>query len=118
MSNYTEERPWGSFEVLLKEPTYQTKRLTIGPAHGISIQYHNHRSEHWVVVSGSALVYLDEKWLFLDPGDSIDIPKEAVHGLTNNSDEEDLVVIEVQFGDYLEEDDIIRIKDRYNRDEV
>lgn len=110
-----ETRPWGSFEVLLKEEGYQVKRLTIAPAHGISIQYHNHRSEHWVVASGNALVNLGETWSALGPGESIDVAKKAIHGITNNSDEEDLVVIEVQMGDYLEEDDIIRLKDRYNR---
>ena len=75
---------------------------------------HNHRSEHWIVVKGTAKVELDEKVLFLNINESIYIPKNSKHRLTNQSDKK-LVLIEVQSGNYLGEDDIIRFEDNYGR---
>ena len=80
----------------------------------LSLQSHNYRSEHWVVLSGSARVTLDNKTFMLKPGQSIDIPVKAKHSLANPYDE-DLKIMEVQKGDKLVEEDIIRYKDIYGR---
>ena len=84
------------------------------PHQKLSIQSHNHRSEHWVVLEGKALVIKDGKEFYLNAGDSIDIPLQAKHSLQNPYDEE-LKIIEVQKGDYISEDDIIRYEDCYGR---
>ena len=80
----------------------------------MSVQSHNHRSEHWVVLSGTALVKLDSEEHILKPGHSVDIPVKAIHSLQNPYDE-DLEIIEVQKGDILLEEDIIRYEDMYGR---
>ena len=107
-------RPWGSFTSIEKQSTWQVKKLEIKPNSSISLQMHNHRSEHWIVVKGTAKVELDEKVLFLNINESIYIPKNSKHRLTNQSDKK-LVLIEVQSGKYLGEDDIIRFEDNYGR---
>lgn len=107
-------RPWGSYEDLDKGDGFHVKRLTIKPGAGISLQRHFHRSEHWVVVQGEALVIRDDEEFVLRKNESTDIPREAVHKLTNRSDEA-LVIVEVQTGDYLDESDIERLKDDYGR---
>ena len=107
-------RPWGSFTSIEKQSTWQVKKLEIKPNSSISLQMHNHRSEHWIVVKGTAKVELDEKVLFLNINESIYIPKNSKHRLTNQSDKK-LVLIEVQSGNYLGEDDIIRFEDNYGR---
>ena len=84
------------------------------PKQKLSIQSHNHRSEHWVVLEGKALVILNDKEHYLESGDSIDIPVKAKHSLQNPYDSE-LKIIEVQKGDYISEDDIIRYQDCYGR---
>ena len=109
-----DDRPSGNFEVLLDEVGLKVKRLTIYPKHRISLQYHKKRSEHWVVVDGKASVYLDGKYLELNVGESLDIKKNAKHFVENLTDH-DLKIIEVQRGEYLGEDDIIRINDPYDR---
>lgn len=107
-------RPWGSYEDLDKGKGFHVKRLTINPGAGISLQRHFHRSEHWVVVEGEALVVRDEEEFVLTKNESTYIPREAVHKLTNRG-EDRLVIIEVQTGDYLDESDIERLKDDYGR---
>ncbi len=109
-----DDRPWGNFEVLLDDVGLKVKKLTIYPKHRISLQYHKKRSEHWVVIDGKASVYLDGKYLELNVGESVDIKKNAKHFVENLTDH-DLKIIEVQRGEYLGEDDIIRINDPYNR---
>ena len=91
-----------------------TKIISVSPKQKLSIQSHNHRSEHWVVLEGRALVVLDGKNYNLEAGQSIDIPLKAVHSLQNPYDRE-LRIIEVQKGDYISEDDIIRYEDAYGR---
>ena len=109
-----EYRPWGIFENLLDSKICKVKRLTVNPGHHLSLQYHHKRSEHWVVVQGQATVQLEGKMLYMDSGQSIDIPLGAQHSLGNDTDE-DLIVIEVQMGSYFGEDDIVRVSDPYNR---
>lgn len=107
-------RPWGSYEVFSRGEHYQVKRLIVKPQARISVQYHHHRSEHWVVISGTAKVRVGEQYLTLSKNQSTFIPVGVVHSLENPGDS-DLEVIEVQSGDYLGEDDIVRIEDYYGR---
>ena len=109
-----EYRPWGMFENLLNATECKVKRLTVDPGQHLSLQYHHHRSEHWVVVSGVATVQLGEDKFTLSPGHSIDIPLGAQHSLGNDTDQP-VIVIEVQMGSYFGEDDIVRVSDPYNR---
>ena len=99
---------------MLETEIYKVKRLTVDPGEHLSIQYHKRRSEHWVVVNGKASVQVNDKKLTLEKGQSIDIPKGSSHCLGNDT-KENLVVIEVQLGDYFGEDDIVRISDPYDR---
>ena len=107
-------RPWGSFEVLLTKKNYQVKRLVINPKQKISLQKHKYRSEHWVVVNGLATVTKNNKIYNLKKNQSIDIPKGSKHRVENKQNLP-LVIIEIQTGDKLLENDIIRFEDIYNR---
>ena len=107
-------RPWGSFEVLLTKKNYQIKRLIINPKQKISLQKHRFRSEHWIVVKGKACVTKNNKIYNLKKNQSIDIPKGAKHRV-ENKEKIPLVIIEIQSGDRLLENDIIRFEDIYNR---
>lgn len=107
-------RPWGYYTVLNQGEGYLTKMICVSPHGQLSLQSHNFRSEHWVVLSGSARVTLDNKNYILKPGSSIDIPVKVKHSLGNPYNEE-LKIIEVQKGDKLVEEDIIRYKDIYGR---
>jgi len=107
-------RPWGSYESIDMDEGFQAKRLIILPAASISLQRHQHRSEHWVVVRGTAEVTRGEDVFLLQPNESTYIPVGTVHRLHNPGDE-DLHIIEVQCGDYLGEDDIERFEDVYGR---
>lgn len=109
-----EIRPWGKFENLLDNKECKVKRIEIDPHKRISLQYHNYRSEHWLVVKGTAKVYLNGKMFTLKKGMSIDIPKKAHHYIENIFKSK-LVIIETQIGEYFGEDDIIRLDDPYNR---
>ena len=109
------ERPWGHYDVLADEVDHKVKRIVVKPGCRLSLQRHQRRSEHWCVIHGKALVIIDEKDYLLHVGDSIDIPKAAIHRIKNRG-EEDLVFIEVQQGVYFGEDDIERIQDDYARD--
>ncbi len=109
-----EFRPWGKFENLLEEKFCKVKKIVVYPQKRLSLQYHNFRSEHWLVVSGVANVHLDGKDFILSQGQSIDIPKKSHHYI-ENSKNNNLVVIETQLGSYFGEDDIIRLDDPYFR---
>ena len=109
-----EYRPWGMFENLLDSAACKVKRLTVDPGHHLSLQYHRKRSEHWVVVAGTATVQLGDDRHTLEAGHSIDIPLGAHHALGNDTDDP-VVVIEVQMGSYFGEDDIVRVSDPYER---
>jgi mannose-1-phosphate guanylyltransferase/mannose-6-phosphate isomerase len=107
-------RPWGSYESIDMDEGFQAKRLILLPGASISLQRHQHRSEHWVVVRGTAEVTRGEDVFLLQPNESTYIPVGTIHRL-HNPGEEDLHIIEVQCGDYLGEDDIERFEDVYGR---
>ncbi|MBQ3921847.1 MAG: mannose-1-phosphate guanylyltransferase/mannose-6-phosphate isomerase [Spirochaetales bacterium] len=111
----TAYRPWGSYTVLDCGDGYQVKQLTILPGKKISLQYHKHRSETWTVVHGVAEVIKGDEYLTLFRSESVFIPANTNHRLYNPLSKEPLTVIEVQTGDYLGEDDIIRIEDDFKR---
>jgi mannose-1-phosphate guanylyltransferase/mannose-6-phosphate isomerase len=110
----TEHRPWGSFTRLEDAPSYRIKRITVPPGRRLSLQMHHHRSEHWVVVHGTAKVTIDEEIRLLRKGESTFVPIGAVHRLENPG-LVPLDIIEVQIGEYIGEDDIVRFEDDYNR---
>lgn len=107
-------RPWGSYTILLEGPRYKIKKITVNPNSSLSLQMHHHRSEHWVVIKGTAKVTLNNEIYHVHENESIYIPKSTKHRLENPG-KVPLEIIEVQNGEYLEEDDIIRFADNYNR---
>lgn len=111
----TVHRPWGTYIVLEEGPNFKIKRIEVKPGASLSLQMHYRRSEHWVVVSGTAQVLNHDRELTLNINESTFIPAEHKHRLENASSEL-LVMIEVQTGDYLGEDDIVRFQDIYNRE--
>ncbi len=115
VANYhTVCKPWGSYTVIDEGGGYKIKRITVKPGEALSLQKHSRRAEHWIVVKGVADVTVGTRKLVLREGDSVFIPKECLHSLSNPVDR-DLEVIEVQVGDYLGEDDIVRVSDKYGR---
>ena len=109
-----EERPWGSFRILDESETYKVKRIEVLPQKRLSYQKHAQRSEHWMVVAGSAKLTLDGKEIALGPGGIADIPAGAAHRIENTGREK-LIFIEIQRGSYFGEDDIQRLQDDYGR---
>ena len=107
-------RPWGNFINIEKGVSWQVKKLEINPKSSISLQMHHHRSEHWVIVSGTAKVQIDNSVYLLNKNESIFVPLGSKHRLSNPG-EYPLVLIEVQSGSYLGEDDIVRFEDNYGR---
>ena len=114
LENNFELRPWGKFENILETSFYKIKKLTISPKSSISLQFHKFRSEHWFVLEGTATITLNKKEYKLKKGNSIDIPRKAIHRINNKSSKE-LIIIEIQLGTYFGEDDIIRLDDPYER---
>ena len=106
------KKPWGTYTRLKTEEGYQVKRITVYPGQKLSLQYHFKRSEHWIVTKGEALVQIGDETFLTKAGEHQYIPLNEVHRLTNNG-KENLVMIEVQIGSYLGEDDIVRIEDDY-----
>jgi mannose-6-phosphate isomerase-like protein (cupin superfamily) len=111
--NY-EERLWGNYLVMHREPGMQVKRLELKPGVRFSLQMHARRSERWIVVAGEGLATVGKRDIPVKKGSFIEVPCEEVHRLKNTG-HSPLVVIEVQFGDYLGEDDIIRLEDDFGR---
>lgn len=109
-----DERPWGSYTIIDAGEGFQVKRIEVLPGKRLSYQKHARRAEHWFVVRGVARVTLDGRELDLRPGEAVDIAIGAAHRVENPGTE-DLVFIEVQQGDYLGEDDIVRLQDDYGR---
>jgi mannose-1-phosphate guanylyltransferase/mannose-6-phosphate isomerase len=107
-------RPWGSYTVLEERANFKIKRIVVNPGAKLSMQMHQHRSEHWVVVSGTASITNNEIEYTLQENQSTYIPKTHLHRLANNSSEP-LSIIEVQCGEYVGEDDIVRFEDNYGR---
>ena len=108
-------RPWGYFENLDSGPGFLVKRITVNPGAALSLQMHHHRAEHWVVVSGTARVTRGEEISVLERNQSVYIPLGATHRLENPSSDTPLHLIEVQSGDTISEEDIVRFEDRYRR---
>ncbi|WP_346864982.1 mannose-1-phosphate guanylyltransferase/mannose-6-phosphate isomerase [Methanocalculus sp. MSAO_Arc2] len=107
-------RPWGTYLVLEESQFFKIKRITVKPGASLSLQHHHHRSEHWVVVSGCAHVEIDGETRILPQGESTFVRAGALHRLENQG-MIPLEMIEVQIGEYLGEDDIVRFDDRYGR---
>lgn len=114
VSDKSEERPWGKFEVFIDDNNHKVKKLTVSPGASLSLQSHKHRAEHWVVVKGIAKVVNGEKTAILHENESTYISKGTKHQLANEG-KKNLEIIEVQTGTYLGEDDITRYEDAYGR---
>ena len=114
MTGEISERPWGTYEVLTEADSYKVKRITIAPGGQLSLQSHKHRAEHWVVVTGIATVTVGENVQKVTVNGHVHITQQAKHRLENYTDNP-VVLIEVQLGSYLGEDDIIRYEDIYGR---
>lgn len=114
MSIERDERPWGMYEVLAEGEDYKVKRIVVHPGHRLSLQMHQRRSEHWVIVAGEAIVTLDDKEIRLRANEEALVPVRTKHRVANPGTIP-LVFIEVQCGDYLGEDDITRFEDDYAR---
>lgn len=110
------ERPWGSFETLHRGSGFQVKRIAVKPGQRLSLQFHHHREEHWIVVQGTAVVINGDKEFTLKEGGTTVIPKLAKHRVFNPGPGM-LEFVEVQLGDYLGEDDIVRLADDYGRED-
>ena len=107
-------KPWGYYICLVSGINYLVKTICVMPKQKLSLQSHNYRAEHWIVIEGTAHIVLNEKKQILNYGDSIQIPLSAKHSLQNPYDKE-LKIIEIQKGEYISEDDIIRYEDSYGR---
>jgi len=107
-------RPWGSYTSIAEDKRWQVKKIIVKPSSSLSLQMHHHRSEHWIVVKGTALVEIEEKKQLLSENESVYIPLGSKHRLSNPG-KLDLILIEVQSGSYLGEDDIYRFRDDYGR---
>lgn len=110
----TAYRPWGTYTILENEPNYKIKKIVVKPGKRLSLQKHFHRSEHWIVVSGTALVEIDGKEAIVRANESTFIPMGMLHRLSNPG-KMNLILIEAQVGEYTGEDDIIRLEDDYAR---
>ena len=109
-----DHRPWGYYQVLSDEQDHKVKRIIVYPGKRLSLQRHRRRSEHWYILNGEAVVTRDDEELHLKGGQSVDIPRGAVHRIMNPGTE-DMAFIEIQTGDYFGEDDIERLEDDFGR---
>jgi mannose-6-phosphate isomerase-like protein (cupin superfamily) len=114
MDNYIEERPWGKFEILCDEEYTKVKKITVNSGGVLSYQYHFKRNELWMIVKGEAVVKINDVEYIKTYGDIVTVSAEDKHNVRNEQ-EEDLVFIEIQTGEYFSEDDIVRIEDKYDR---
>jgi len=109
------ERPWGWYETMYEAPGHKIKRIGVHPGQQLSLQKHHQRAEHWVVVIGTAVVTVGDQVREMVPGQHVDIALGAVHRLANKTTGA-VEIMEVQFGSYLGEDDIVRLQDDYGRE--
>ena len=109
-----DRRPWGTFTVLDEGDGFKVKRIQVFPGKRLSYQRHSRRAEHWVVVQGTVNVTLDDREIVVEAGEAIDIAIGSAHRVENPG-EQTLLFIEVQRGDYLGEDDIVRLQDDFGR---
>jgi mannose-6-phosphate isomerase-like protein (cupin superfamily) len=107
------KRPWGWYENLLEDSGYKVKRLYVNSDQSISLQYHNFRNEHWVVVSGDGIVEIDGVSKNIFSGDYIFVPLNSKHRIIGGKC--GIIIVEVQMGEVCEETDIVRIEDQYGR---
>jgi mannose-1-phosphate guanylyltransferase/mannose-6-phosphate isomerase len=114
LEHKTVYRPWGEYTVLEEGPRYKIKRIVVKPGAKLSLQMHYHRSEHWVVVKGTAKVTIGDKVMYIHENESAYVPKSTPHRLENPG-KIPLEIIEVQNGEYVGEDDIVRLDDEYGR---
>jgi mannose-1-phosphate guanylyltransferase/mannose-6-phosphate isomerase len=114
LEHVTTYRPWGSYTVLEEGERYKIKRVVVNPGARLSLQKHFHRSEHWVVVKGAAMVTIGDRETFIHENESAYVPKSTPHRLENPG-KVPLEIIEVQNGEYVGEDDIVRVDDVYGR---
>ncbi len=108
------ERPWGYYRTIEQKRNYQIKFISVKPRKRLSLQYHFKRDEHWTIIKGTGIVQINDKSIELGVNGTIFIPKESKHRITNNTDEY-VDFIEIQIGDYLCEDDIVRVEDDFGR---
>ncbi len=108
------EKPWGSFEILNSGANYLVKKIYVKPGGILSLQSHKHRSEHWIVAKGQAEVTINENVSILNENENIFIPKGAIHRMANKQTQ-DLIIIEMWYGEKLDETDIKRYEDIYKR---
>lgn len=108
-------RPWGTWEVLEAGEHFCVKKIVVNPQAILSLQLHHFRAEHWIIVEGEAMVVLGDDTLFRHANDSIYIPVNTKHRIKNNSMDKPLVFVEVQTGENLDENDIVRFEDNYGR---
>ena len=113
-SHKTIFRPWGHYTSIAEDSNWQVKKISVKPGESLSLQLHNHRTEHWIVVKGIASVEINGEVSNLHENESTYIPLGSKHRLSNPG-EDTLILIEIQSGDYLGEDDIIRFQDKYGR---
>lgn len=111
----TENRPWGKFHILHEEENFKVKKIEVDSNMRLSYQFHDYRSEYWIIIKGKALITIDDESKEYEKGEVIYIPKMARHRVKNIGRER-LVFVEVQTGSYFGEDDITRIEDDFNRD--
>jgi len=114
MDQYTEQRPWGSFTVLVDEDHFKTKRLDILPEKRLSLQSHQRRSEHWVIATGLAKITIGDDVINYNQGQYLFVPQETKHRIENIGNTL-LTIVEVQLGEYFGEDDIVRYEDDFDR---
>lgn len=108
------DRPWGNWEVISLGKKHIVKKILVNPHASLSLQLHHHRGEHWVITSGNPTVTIGKEQKELAPGKAVDIPKETKHRIENHTSEP-VEFIEIQMGDILDENDIVRFVDQYNR---
>jgi mannose-6-phosphate isomerase-like protein (cupin superfamily) len=114
MEQYTVQRPWGSFTVLVDEGHFKTKRLDVLAGKRLSLQSHHRRCEHWIIVTGQTTITVGDNVDTYSAGQHVFVPRKIKHRIENTGDTL-LTIVEVQLGDYFGEDDIIRYEDDYDR---
>jgi len=114
MDQYIEQRPWGSFTVLVDADKFKAKRLDVLPGKRMSLQSHQHRSEHWIIATGQAKITVADDVRNYGQGQYVFVPKMTQHRIENTGDSL-LTIIEVQLGEYFGENDIIRYEDDFGR---
>ncbi|WP_243731864.1 phosphomannose isomerase type II C-terminal cupin domain [Nocardioides ochotonae] len=114
MTGESEQRPWGAWHVLDEGDGFKVKRIDVQPHQRLSYQTHEHRAEHWFIVTGKATCVIDGETVIAGPGQTVDVAIGQAHRITNEEDEL-LQIVEIQMGRYTGEDDIVRLEDDYGR---